>query len=210
MTARKHTTDDADARPDETFFQRFSRRKFEARQAGSDEQAITPLAEDAGGEPAAAQPTDADMPPIESLGEESDFSAFLSDKVSESLRRAALRKLFHSQAFNIIDELDDYAEDFTTFETLGDIVTAEMRHRVEAEDERRARLAAESGDAAEPVETPQAGEHDDTPAVHADVETAPAEHEQVDQAEPGRDETRVVDTPPATGSSTEKEDVNHV
>ena len=39
--------------------------------------------------------TDADMPPLESLSADSDFTGFLSPKVSESLRRAALRKLFH-------------------------------------------------------------------------------------------------------------------
>ena len=41
-------------------------------------------------------PGDADMPPLQSLGPESDYSGFMSPGVSEELRRLALRKLFHS------------------------------------------------------------------------------------------------------------------
>lgn len=77
-----------------------------------------------------ALPTDADMPPIESLTESSDYSGFMSPKVSEHLRRQALRKLFLSSSFNVCDGLDDYDEDFTQFAKLGDIVTADMKHRM--------------------------------------------------------------------------------
>ena len=45
----------------------------------------------------------------------------------------ALRKLFHLPQFNFRDGLDDYAEDYTNFEPLGDIITADMRHRMERE-----------------------------------------------------------------------------
>ncbi|MGB5735975.1 MAG: DUF3306 domain-containing protein, partial [Thiohalocapsa sp.] len=75
--------------------------------------------------------TDADMPPLESLGPDSDYSGFLSQGVSEALRRQALARMFRSPAFNVVDELDDYAEDFTQFAPLGDVVTADMRHRIE-------------------------------------------------------------------------------
>jgi hypothetical protein len=85
--------------------------------------------------------TDADMPPVESLGEGSDYRGFLSPKVSEALRKAALRKLFSQSRFNKVDGLDDYAEDFTRFEPLGDLVTHEMRRMLE-----RARKALQEGD----------------------------------------------------------------
>jgi hypothetical protein len=78
-------------------------------------------------------PGDEDMPPLESLDENSDYSGFLSPKVSDQLRQLALRKLFHSAAFNVCDGLDDYAEDFTTFEKLGDVMTADLRYRLEQE-----------------------------------------------------------------------------
>lgn len=81
----------------------------------------------------ASLPEDADMPSIESLTEDSDFSGFMSPKVSEDLRKMALRKLFHSSCFNVCDGLDDYDEDFTTFEKLGNIITADIKHRFEME-----------------------------------------------------------------------------
>jgi hypothetical protein len=74
--------------------------------------------------------SDEDMPPIESLTEESDYSGFFSEKVSEALRQQALRKLFHSASFNVCDGLDDYADDFTSFAKLGSIITSDMRHQM--------------------------------------------------------------------------------
>ena len=87
--------------------------------------------------------TDEDMPPIETIGEDDNYGDFLSPEVSEKLRKTALRKLFHGAGFNIRDGLDDYDEDFTFFEPLGDIVTADMRHREEML-ERKAREVAEA------------------------------------------------------------------
>lgn len=75
--------------------------------------------------------TDDDMPPIESLHEDSDFSMFMSSGVSDKLRNMALRKMFHAPVFNIRDGLDEYDDDFTSFEPLGDIVTSDMKHQIE-------------------------------------------------------------------------------
>ncbi len=93
----------------------------------------------AGGTPALPE-----LPDIESLGEDSDYSAFMAPGVDDSLRRKALRKLFSSPKFNVCDGLDDYCEDFTQWAPLGDVITADMRHHLE----RAAKLAeqlAESG-----------------------------------------------------------------
>ena len=76
---------------------------------------------------------DEDMPSLETLTEDSDYTGFLSPKVSDELRKLALRKLFHGSQFNICDGLDDYDEDFTKFAKLGDVITAEMRQRAELE-----------------------------------------------------------------------------
>ena len=86
--------------------------------------------------PAAAR----ELPPIESLGEDSDYGAFLASDVPADLQRKALRKLFRSPKFNVRDGLDDYDLDFSSPEPLGDIVTAEMRHRLRVELERLAGL----------------------------------------------------------------------
>ena len=66
--------------------------------------------------------TDEDMPPVEELTEDSKYSDFLSPKVSDALRKQALRKLFHLPFLNVVDGLDDYAEDYTKFAALGDII----------------------------------------------------------------------------------------
>ncbi len=91
------------------------------------------------------QLTDADMPPLESLTEESDYSGFLSPEVTEHLRQQALQKLFRSACFNVCDGLDDYAEDFTSFEKLGSVITADLKFRMQQEAEKLAELVEEGG-----------------------------------------------------------------
>ena len=77
--------------------------------------------------------TDVDMPAIETLNSESDFSMFMSSGVTDKLRNLALKQLFKSPHFNIRDGLDEYDEDYTFFEKLGDIVTCDMKHQIEVE-----------------------------------------------------------------------------
>ena len=77
--------------------------------------------------------TDEDMPPVEELTEDSNYSDFLSPKVSDALRKQALRKLFHLPFLNVVDGLDDYAEDYTKFAALGDIIPHEMKRMLERE-----------------------------------------------------------------------------
>lgn len=101
--------------------------------------------------------TDDDMPPIESLNADSDFSGFMSSKVSEPLRRRALRKLFGSAQFNIRDGLDDYDGDYTSFASLGGIITADLRHQLEVELQKKIEAAAqqiESGPVESDTEMP--------------------------------------------------------
>lgn len=126
---------------DEAFFSRWSRLK----QAES--QAVEPVDQDAAATEEEQLPklTDADMPPLESLTEESDYSGFLSPEVTEQLRQQALQKLFRSACFNVCDGLDDYAEDFTSFEKLGDVITADLKFRMQQEAEKLAESAEEAG-----------------------------------------------------------------
>ncbi len=150
---RGATERDSTPAPDEGFLSRWSRRKREAdapeqlanvdARAAESEIAERPRRDSV--EPANAK-TDADMAPIESLDENSDYSPFLSPKVSEKLRRVALRKLFHMAAFNIRDGLDDYDDDFTVFEPLGDTITADMRHQMEREKEKEEQRLAKLAD----------------------------------------------------------------
>ena len=143
-----------EALPDEAFLSRWSRRKQASKLPVEARADATGEAEERD-EPAL---TDDDMPSLETLDENSDYGGFFSPKVSEALRQQALQKLFLSQAFNVCDGLDDYAEDFTQFEKLGDVITAELRHRLEQE----AKRAAEKAEAAKPAQeqdTVEAGRH---------------------------------------------------
>ena len=59
-----------------------------------------------------------ELPPLESLSFESDFKAFMQSKVEESIKRAALRKLFADPRFNVMDGLDTYIDDYTKAEAF--------------------------------------------------------------------------------------------
>jgi hypothetical protein len=140
----------------ESVISRWSRRKLEADQLAPVVEESAPMeteadlnAADQVAAEAEAKPvlTDADMPDIESLDENSDFSGFMSTGVSDELRNLALRKLFKAPLFNIRDGLDEYDEDYTQFEKLGDIVTCDMKHQIEMQ-EKRLREAQEAEAAA--------------------------------------------------------------
>lgn len=130
-------------RSDESALSRWSRRKLEADRDDADTAPAVepgPVGEAAAisAQPAEEKPlSDADMPDIDSLSAESDFSGFMSSGVSDELRNLALRKLFHAPVFNIRDGLDEYDEDYTSFEKLGDIVTCDMKHQVEMQEKKR-------------------------------------------------------------------------
>ena len=128
--------------PNESLAARFHRRKLEARRKAA--QPPAPTASQADPEPLPKPLTDADMPPVESLHFDSDFTGFLSPEVSENLRRLALRKLFHSPALNVVDGLDEYADDFTEFEPLGNLITADMRHQMERMTEQEKEAAGQA------------------------------------------------------------------
>lgn len=170
MTRRPPTQ--ADDAGGESFLGRWSRRKQLAREeAAYPPRSTAPDAADADRTPAPTPPpTDADMPALETITGSSDVSGFLSSEVSEALRNKALRRLFHSAVFNVRDGLDDYDEDFIDFEKLGDVVTADMRHQMEMEEERRRLAARESGDAApEPDLAPDPETRDAPPEEGADA-----------------------------------------
>lgn len=173
---------------DEPFLVRWSRRKKSVREqeARTGESADASLPDSTENETGTADErphTDDDLPPPESLGPDSDFSAYLSERVSSGLRRAAMRRLFSLPDFNVRDGLDDYDEDYTGFQSLGKIVTARMKYHTERLEERERdkenerRAAAESAraesDAASaesaPVTPSDAGTDGDGPETDTDM-----------------------------------------
>lgn len=130
----------------EQFLERWSRRKTAACTDENDIDATpaTVAAELPAEQDQQPELTDADMPPIESLDSDSDYSVFMSPGVSEQLRTLALRKLFHLPAFNITDGLNDYDEDYTQFASLGGVVTHEMKRLLKRELEARTASRAQA------------------------------------------------------------------
>ena len=100
-----------------------------------------------------------DLPPIESLGKNSDFSVFMKQGVPEKLQRLALRKLWRLTA-SVPDGLDDYDEDYTIVEMVAERVSSGNKIRqgmAGTEDEE----ASAEGQEAEQKRAPcQAGEED--------------------------------------------------
>jgi len=68
------------------------------------------------------------LPPVESLGFDSDFTRFLAPKVDETVKRQALRKLFNDPRFNVMDGLDVYIDDYSKFEPIPADVVAKLKH----------------------------------------------------------------------------------
>ncbi|NMG74619.1 DUF3306 domain-containing protein [Aromatoleum diolicum] len=107
---------------------------------------------------AAVPAADAALPPLESLSLEADFSGFLKKEVSESLRRAALRKLFSDPHFHFdrMDRLDIYIDDYS----VSDPIPPDMMKRLRQfdtllkDDEEGAAVAEEAARTA-PVDAPQ-------------------------------------------------------
>ncbi|NMF89642.1 DUF3306 domain-containing protein [Aromatoleum petrolei] len=121
------------------FLERWSRLKRGETSAAAPAAPVVPAAPSAAGAasravpPAAdaatpASPAEAALPPIDSLDLAADFSAFMKKEVSESLRRAALRKLFSDPHFHFerMDKLDIYIDDYSG----GDPIPADMLQKL--------------------------------------------------------------------------------
>lgn len=110
--------------PSEGFLRRWSRRKQEAslREDGPAPVVVPPPAREERGEgaapaadvpiqPEAGQPPE--LPPVESLTRDSDYSVFMRPDVPDDLRRQALRKLWASDPlFAQIDTAEAYCGDY--------------------------------------------------------------------------------------------------
>lgn len=140
--------------------------------------------------------TDEDMQDLDTIDETTDMSGFFSPGVSEALRNQALRRLFRLPRFNVTDGLDDYDQDYRNFETLGDIVTSDMRHRTEMEQQRQQAANAQDGDLqpdTDAVEQAGAEGEEAPPAEQVDSREPPGEAEgsaDPDTANPGVDDGR--------------------
>ncbi|HRP98231.1 MAG TPA: DUF3306 domain-containing protein [Rhodocyclaceae bacterium] len=152
--------------------------------------------------------TDADMPDLDTLDENADLSAFMAGKVSQALRMKALTKVFHTAKYNQMCLCAEYADDYTAFVPLGDVVPHDLQQAIVREAQRlcerlaargidlspeaaQARIAAEyRGEPAPPLEAPEMPTTvADTPAFAAPRSESPADREPGPGASPRPPET---------------------
>ena len=144
------------ARTDDDFARRWSRlkqddrrRKEKAATEPKDRSRTKESALPVAGDASATPP---DLPEIDSLDKDSDFSVFLRDGVPEELKRLALRKLWRTDpVFAVIDGLDDYDDDYRTAfvvaERLAKLAAKADKGKIAKEAETTAReTEAEAGD----------------------------------------------------------------
>jgi hypothetical protein len=178
----------------EHFLSRWSRRKradpdkreAEDRRVGEDlvaEHGAPPE------QPAEAAPlkAPADLPAVETLTSESDFSRFMRPDVPMAARTAAVKKLFADPHFNLMDGLDIYIDDYTKPDPipaamLRELAQSRMLNLFDDEPEDKAVVEAPPGDASMAVESRAAAPAIETmPAAapdlsadHAGSDTLPA------------------------------------
>ncbi len=94
--------------------------------------------------------------------EEMSVAQLLVSEASESVKKAALRKMFLSEEFNVRDGLDDYDDDYSNLKSLSEGVAETLRDWVKEKTEE------------EPAEetTQSTGSHEESDIESADVELA--------------------------------------
>jgi hypothetical protein len=186
---------------------RWSQRKLAARRGEAVEEAprqdekpavpAAPAEQSVEGAPAAAAAEAPVLPPIEELTRDSDYTVFLAKNVPESIKNAALRKLWRSDpVFAVLDGLNDYCEDFNA--TYEPITMAQTAYKVGKGyfDEIVEQLEPGADDSPERVESlgstatsgteGQASEKDSNAAAdHRDTAASPRVGESADAHSPG-------------------------
>ncbi|MDH4149324.1 MAG: DUF3306 domain-containing protein [Betaproteobacteria bacterium] len=103
----------------EEFMSRWSRRKQQARAEEQLPQPIEPKVADSDKAPV--------LPNVEDLGMDSDYRDFFHPKVKETVRRAALKKLFSDPHFSVVDGMDIYMDDYSIAEELPAAMAAGLK-----------------------------------------------------------------------------------
>ena len=78
--------------------------------------------------PGTAEAPPPELPPLDQLSPDSDFSAFMDRRVDDGLRRLALKKLFGDPRLNAADGLDVFSEDYSKLEDLPQEMVAKLVH----------------------------------------------------------------------------------
>jgi hypothetical protein len=135
------------AQEKEDFLGRWSRLKREqAQEAG------VPQKPETAGKPP-------ELPAVDKLTADSEFSGFMHPKVADTLRRVALKKLFSDPHFNTPDPFEPFSGDWTVGETISDEMMAKLnqaRTLLFSEQEKAQALAADVAQAEEEAHAEEA------------------------------------------------------
>ncbi len=152
----------------DSFVARWSRRKLRAREdapAATLEKSrlVQPAPQAPVSEASVAPVTDAlpatsaaDLPAVESLTPDSDFSPFMKPEVDARLRNQALKTLFRDPAFNVMDRLDTYIDDYTKSDPIPEEMLRQLNQAKGLflfDDEKHNTMPASAETAAEPAVT---------------------------------------------------------
>ena len=146
-------------RDDDGFLDRWSRRKRGETSTGAPETETADAGPAAVAQPEPQESPDtgdpevvANLPDLDSLTEDSDFTAFLQDGVPEVIRRKALRRLWRlNPIFANLDGLNDYDEDFSALGIVAENIKTIYKvgkgylDEDEDKDEDEAEIAADDG-----------------------------------------------------------------
>jgi hypothetical protein len=102
------------AQEKENFLSRWSRLKQESKDLPREK------------ETAKTESAPPELPPVEKLTPESDFTGFMHPKVEDALRRVALKKLFSDPHFNVPDPFEAYSGDWTGGEPIPEEMLAKL------------------------------------------------------------------------------------
>ena len=130
-----------------------------------------------------------DLPPIDSLDKDSDYTAFLGTNVPEFLKRQALKVLWRSDpVLANLDGLNDYDEDFSLAGLVEKVVTS-------ARNAKRTGKGSRDAEAAEaPADDEELGDAEgDEDTIAASEEAGPEEAEDDQSESLGNDDVRPPD-----------------
>jgi hypothetical protein len=135
----------------------------------------------------------ADLPDIESLNKDSDYTGFLREGIPEQLKNQALRKLWRSDpVLANLDGLNDYDEDFTKIFTKAVTESVKTLFKVG-----KGMAETEGGETEEAEKT---GTADVEPADESSAVADAAETDGRSRERDAREADDEADAPPPTGS----------
>ena len=102
----------------ESILSRWSRRKLD-KPAVAEQETVLPVQ---------VQPETTPTPEKQIVDETEEIPIWQQPDVDPEVKRAALSRLFRQPEFNVVDRMNEYDDDFTSFASLGNIVTHEMKH----------------------------------------------------------------------------------